>query len=135
MQTARCRPACALEGRRIVVLDDAPELTGTLCELFRSLGADAEPVTTCTQAMSVLSARHTDALVSDLVMPRADGYDIARWARMRPRFDALQLVALSGLGGLRPWLLAAACGFDVVLSKPADVDMLVLAVMMRKRAA
>jgi len=65
-----------------------------------------------------------DVVVSDIGLPGADGYEVARRVRQQPGMDRALLVALTGYGTDEDRRQARAAGFDHHLTKPADPDRL-----------
>jgi CheY-like chemotaxis protein len=92
------RPATApvpLHGRRVVVADDDPSVRTLLSNAFAELGATVLPARDGAEALDLAERHWPDALVSDTLMPKLDGFELCR--RLR------QDIALSDL----PVLLVA----------------------------
>jgi CheY-like chemotaxis protein len=63
-----------------------------------------------------------DAIVSDLKLPKIDGYELIRRVRRFPGLASVPAIALTGLGMKKDVDAALAAGFDAHMSKPADVN-------------
>jgi DNA-binding response OmpR family regulator len=67
--------------RRILALDDSPEITSLIREIFSSCGARVDCVDDGAKAMAMLQMADYDLIVLDLVMPRPDGWDVLGFLR------------------------------------------------------
>jgi CheY-like chemotaxis protein len=115
---------------RVLVVDDDEDVRILLIEMLRSAGFDAAAATTGLEALEEVRTQEYDVLVTDLLMPEADGLDVIKAARQAGR--AAAVVAISGGSprmpasiGLR---LCEAFGADRVLFKPFGKAELVAAV-------
>jgi two-component system OmpR family response regulator len=68
-----------LDGRRILVVDDSPEMTELLADFFTEQGASVAQANSGWAAMTHLKAGPFDLIVLDLVMPDPDGWSILRF--------------------------------------------------------
>ena len=62
-----------------------------------------------------------DVALLDIGMPGLDGYEVARRLREQPSLRHTRLIALTGWGQLDDKARAATAGFDLHLTKPADI--------------
>lgn len=60
----------------------------------------------------------------DVVLPRTDGYEVARRLRRLPHLGGLRLIAVTGYGRESDIQLALEAGFDHHLLKPVDCNTL-----------
>ncbi|MCE5327059.1 MAG: response regulator [Planctomycetaceae bacterium] len=70
-----------LRGKRVLVVDDWPEVTSLISEILSQSGAQVEAVTDGYQAIQLLSAQPYDLLILDLGMPHPDGWEILDFMR------------------------------------------------------
>jgi len=77
------RATGALDGIRILLVEDEPDSREMLAELFRTLGAEVYEAATACEGYRLLSHR-PDVLVSDIEMPDEDGYSLLRRVRELP---------------------------------------------------
>jgi CheY-like chemotaxis protein len=105
--------------RRILVVEDNPDLLDMACELLRGLGHAVAGVDTGEEALVQIKAAAFDMLLTDISLPGVSGIDVARQAlRLQP---ALKVVIASGYGA------PPAAGLDFpfgVLPKPYSLDQL-----------
>ena len=109
---------------RVVVADDNADSAATLSDMLRLLGHDVTTVADGEAAVAAAEAVRPDVIVSDIGMPRLNGYEVARQVRSRPWGGGVFLVALTGWGQADDRAKSAAAGFDHHLVKPVDPDAL-----------
>jgi PAS domain S-box-containing protein len=74
-------PVLALGGRRVLVVDDDTGVRESVSEILRADGALVTPVGNGREAIERLRAEHFDVVLSDVVMPEMDGYELFQAAR------------------------------------------------------
>ncbi len=80
------------------------------------------------EALEVLEREPVDAVISDLLMPRMDGYRLCHEVRHRERLCATPFILLTGTyDSPSDRELAEEVGADVYLTKPAATDVLLAA--------
>ena len=109
---------------RILVVDDKADNRAILGSFLRDLGFAVEEAADGAAAVAAASRTPPDAVFMDLVMPRMDGFEVARRLRERPEFEGLLLVALTGYGTSEDRRRSLGAGFDDHLVKPPGVEML-----------
>lgn len=62
--------------KRILVLDDAEQITDLIREIFQPLGAQVTCVGDGRTAMELIQLHDYDLILLDLIMPRPDGWDV-----------------------------------------------------------
>lgn len=72
-----------LEGLHILVVDDDLAVCHSVGDLLRAQGADVETATSGGVARDILTERTFDLVLSDVVMPDVDGYDLFIFIRER----------------------------------------------------
>ena len=100
---------------RILVVDDAATIRDVCAELIRDLGYEVNVVADAAEALARLRHERFDAVVTDIVLPAMDGWQlIAAAIREQPM---LRLVAMTGAGGEGDRERALALGVPL-LQKP-----------------
>ncbi len=129
------QPPCSLDGLRLLVVDDEPDLLNAFGALLEGEGAQVRLCTGAEEALAQAHAGAFDAVISDIAMPGRDGYWLAQQLRADPTTRALTLVAASGMAREVDRSRALAAGFDAHLGKPVDIDLLnnVLVAAFRQR--
>jgi CheY-like chemotaxis protein len=108
---------------RVLVVDDSEDTVVSCAELLRLYGHETRVARSGDEALAVLDGWEPDVALVDLWMPGMDGFELARWLRVRGTGAPL-LVAVTGLGTLSYRERAAEVGFDYFLVKPVDPDVM-----------
>jgi PAS domain S-box-containing protein len=112
----------SLSGVRVLVVDDDPEALGLSSIMLRNAGAEVKTAPSAFRAYEVAITWAPDVLVSDIAMPREDGFMLlgalrGELAKRRRRLPAIALTAHQTAENRRRALEA---GFDRYLTKPID---------------
>lgn len=107
----------------VVVVEDNPVARQVLVLLLGKLGARVTGTGTAEEGLETIARQEPDLVICDLGLPGGlSGYDLARQLRTRGELP-FSLVALTGDAAVaRENALSA--GFDQVLEKPADAEVL-----------
>jgi CheY-like chemotaxis protein len=111
-------PAQRGGARKILILDDDQEFLDTYSRILARLPSHPEVrVAVCaTRALALLEAEPFALLITDLRMPKIDGFQVLLSARRR--FPTLKTVAITGLGDQQYRARAYASGIDLYTEKP-----------------
>ncbi|MEW5801415.1 MAG: response regulator [bacterium] len=114
-------PAAHLQGKKVFIVDDNEHSRYILENFCREAQMVVlSKASSARAALDRLSGQSElpDLILSDIMMPDMDGYELARSIRKLERYNKIKLVALpsdSGSGAVRKLITA---GFDSYLSKP-----------------
>jgi signal transduction histidine kinase/ActR/RegA family two-component response regulator len=126
------QPAIAgeLAGVRMLVVDDEADGRDMLAHLLATHGARVIAVGSAEEALASLEADTPDILVSDIGMPRVDGYELMRRMRRsdRPALRGLPAIALTAFARLGDADKARAAGYSAHIAKPVEPGELIMAV-------
>ncbi len=86
-----------LGGKRILVVEDEPEIAALISEQLRSFGAEVESVGSGEEAIERLEQESFDALTLDIMLPGMSGFDVLEALRGDGRAAALPVVVVSVL--------------------------------------
>jgi len=127
----------ALDGLRILVVDDDPESLELVAELLEMNGAEVQRARGVTQAREVLLRFRADLVISDLSMPEGDGFDLIMEIRRLPAEAGGDTPAIAFSGSSDPLSRARALayGFQEYVPKPVDSFLLVNTVAALARRA
>jgi PAS domain S-box-containing protein len=114
-----------LQGLRVLVVDDDPGLCRSLSEILELDGCRVDTAHDGEEALARLAAGPCDVVLTDVVMPRMDGYELfVRLRELQPQLPVLMMTAFtydkdhiikrSRVQGLR----------SVIFKKPVDPDRL-----------
>ena len=107
---------------RIVLIVEDTEYCATLLEvaLLSLPGIELRVASTAQEALNLLDNETTNiaAMVTDLHMPRIDGFDLIALVRSLPRYLHLPILVISGDSDLNTPERLRSLGADAYLSKP-----------------
>jgi PAS domain S-box-containing protein len=111
-----------LNGLRVLFVDDQVDARELVSELLQVYGAEVIAVDSADNAIKAIEDSSPDVLVSDIGMPREDGYDLIRKIRAREAENGgrIPAVAVTGFAGSEHSRRALAEGFQRYLAKPID---------------
>jgi CheY-like chemotaxis protein len=118
----------------VLVVDDNRDAADTLSILVKIWGHDVRVAYDGAAAFALAAAERPDVLLLDIVMPKMDGFHLARHLRRQTRFQDTLLVAVTGYADevhRRLWEGA----FDHYLIKPVEPPALEKLLLERDRPA
>jgi PAS domain S-box-containing protein len=109
-------PDC-LRGITLMLVDDDREARELIRTILLQAGATVTACESAPLALDELRQTRTDAIITDIAMPRMDGYAFSREVRTRHELDGVKLIVLTAF----PAAAQAGEGmFDGYLTKPVD---------------
>jgi PAS domain S-box-containing protein len=127
---AAVQPLVALNGVRILVVDDEADARDLIATVLMEAGAEVETARSAAEGFELFKQFRPDVLVSDVGMPEEDGFSFIRRVRaLAPsegsRVPALALTAFAREGDRSQALTA---GFTAHVGKPVQPEVLASAV-------
>src|SRR5512145_1707539 len=108
---------------KILVAEDDPEARELLKLLLGGGDYDLIEATDGVEALDLLRTEHPDLLITDIVMPRMDGYELVRKLRQDQSLSRLKVIFCSASYHEREVReMARSLGVRNTLLKPYDVD-------------
>ncbi|MGA2149388.1 MAG: sigma-54 dependent transcriptional regulator [Bryobacteraceae bacterium] len=89
---------------RVLIVDDDERQRSALAAMLSDCDLDTQVAADGRDALERLIAFHADVIVSDLVMPRMDGFELLR--HLKERGDLTPAIALTGFGSMEKALSA-----------------------------
>jgi CheY-like chemotaxis protein/CHASE3 domain sensor protein len=124
LQVARDRDA-ALDGRRILVVEDDVRNIFALSSLLEPKGAAIEIARNGREAIESLTRNsNVDLVLMDIMMPEMDGLTAMREIRKRPEWKKLPIIALTAKAMRDDQEKCLAAGANDYIAKPLDVEKL-----------
>src|SRR5437762_4109325 len=129
MRTTAPPPAESADGAlNIVVVDDDARYREAAAEPFRSRGDSVVTTSDGLEALALCLRAPPDVVLSDVQMPRMDGWQLLRMIRARPSLASVPVVFLTSLGGEAERLLGYQLGVDAYIPKPYQPEELLVRV-------
>jgi len=110
--------------RRILVVDDNPDITLSLGMILQLHGNQVETAHDGVEALATAARFHPQVILLDLGMPKLDGYATCRRLREQPEGNNVVIIALTGWGQDEDRRRTREAGFDAHLVKPVEVGTL-----------
>jgi two-component system, OmpR family, KDP operon response regulator KdpE len=104
-----------MSDRRVLVVDDEPQILRALRVVLREAGFEAVEAATAEEALDRAAVRPPDAAIVDLVLPDGDGIEVCR--RLR-EWSQMPIIVLSAVGEEDEKVRALEAGADDYVVKP-----------------
>ena len=106
----------------VLVVDDSISVRRVVMRQLRSLGLEVEEVSDGVEALGKLSSRSYSMVLTDLEMPRMDGFELLSELRRSPTLAAMPVIVASTECRPATRRKALALGASAFLAKPIDQD-------------
>jgi CheY-like chemotaxis protein len=106
--------------RRILVVEDNPDVASTMRDFLQLSGHQVEIACTGNEGVRAAHVFHPDVVLCDLGLPGMDGFEVAAELRRDPETASAQIIAITGYGGDEDRRRSKEAGFDLHLTKPVD---------------
>ncbi len=124
------RKGRALDGVRVLLVEDEADTRTLLALLLKQEGAEVAQAATAEEALAQVTAFSPHLLLSDIGLPREDGYELIRKVRSSPLEAIRQIpaIALTAYATEKDRELALSAGYQLHLVKPVEPSELIEAV-------
>lgn len=106
----------------ILIVEDSPTQALQLQVLLERRGHEVVLAGDGVQALALLAGPRPGLVISDIVMPEMDGYELCRRIRAGADTADLPVLLLTALSDTHDLLAGLACGADAFLTKPYDEE-------------
>jgi two-component system CheB/CheR fusion protein len=110
---------------QILVADDNVSIARVLTAVLQAEGHTVKTAHDGVEAIDLMSNFRPDWVLLDISMPRADGFEVARFIRAQDWGASVKVVAITGMATKEYQKAAGKDDFDVHLVKPFDLDVVV----------
>lgn len=119
-----------LNGVDVLVVEDMDDTRALILRLLSDAGAQVREAATVQEALQAIESHAPDVLISDIGMPKTDGYQLIRTLRSRGfTAQSLPAVALTAFARTEDRSDALEAGYQLHLTKPVNAVVLVAAVI------
>lgn len=112
-------------GKHILIVDDYPDALDMWAIYLRAMGYEVSTAGDGLAALAQAEQLHPDAIILDLELPRISGFEVARRLRANPETEHIPLIAATGYSHVTQLDRARDAGFDQIVVKPCDPDVLI----------
>lgn len=120
--------AAAAAGERelpILVVDDSISVRKVVRRMLAAAGFEVQTAADGEEALALLRQQEFALAITDLEMPRINGYELIQQVRSRPAWKDLPILVLTTRVGERHVTLAQELGATGFLAKPVDEEKLI----------
>jgi PAS domain S-box-containing protein len=119
-----------LRGIRVMVIDDQPDARDLVARVLSECGAEVSCSDDAAKTLGIIESTRPHVLISDIGMPRVDGFELLRRVRAlgAGRGGALPAIALTAFARSEDRTRALRAGFLMHLSKPVEASELIASV-------
>lgn len=108
--------------KRVLVVDDDATIRRVLTLNFEAEGYEVSVAADGDEAVQLARSLHPDAVILDVMMPRADGYAVLRALRGSPQTDDIPVLLLSAQASDDEVFRGWQSGADCYVTKPFELD-------------
>ena len=108
---------------KILIVDDNPSNRSLLVQFLSYIGHSLREAVDGAEALALISTERPDLVITDILMPTMDGYELVR--RLRSASEIAHTPVIFWTAHFRERDardLAKECGVDYVLTKPCDLE-------------
>ncbi|HEY6250033.1 MAG TPA: response regulator [Candidatus Angelobacter sp.] len=102
------------------VVDDSMLIRHTVCRYLEELGCRVESATNGEEALEMLRDLHPHIIITDLQMPKMDGYQLIQALKNAPETSSIPIVILAAATSRAEKFLEARA--DFVVFKDIDIE-------------
>ena len=111
--------------KHILIVDDYADALDIWAIYLQSMGYRVSTAADGLSAVTMAEEQLPDLIVLDLELPGLTGFEVAQRLRATPATSPIPLIAATGYSHARQLDMARQSGFDAVVVKPCDPDLLV----------
>ncbi|MBN2056573.1 response regulator [bacterium] len=112
----------ASSARTIMVVDDDDQLKGLLRKSLEKAGYSVLTANDGVEGLELLKSEMPDLIISDVKMPRMDGWQFCRVVRSSCQLKAIPFIFLSVMNKVDERILGLKCGADAYVMKPFHMN-------------
>jgi DNA-binding response OmpR family regulator len=115
-----------LEGKRILLVDDDPDIVASIEAAFEPTGAIVESTGNGNKAVELCAANTPDLMILDMMLPGRSGFLVLEKVKARKPRDAKPFVVMiTGNPGGRHKVYAESLGVAAYFNKPFRMEKLI----------
>jgi len=107
-----------LLGKKILVVDDEPNIVRSLAYILKKEGYDVSTAKDGEQAMDMVRDSKPHLMILDVMMPRKSGYDVCEEVKSDPDLRDIHVMMLTAKGQVGDREIGLSKGADEYLTKP-----------------
>jgi DNA-binding response OmpR family regulator len=108
--------------RKIILIDDDPITIAMLAAALAKAGYDVFSARDGEAGLALVEREHPDLVVTDLLIPKSDGFGVCKRIREGPATASTKVVVISALRNPAMQREAKSCGADLFIEKPVNPE-------------
>lgn len=109
---------------KVLIAEDSMTQAMQLQHILEKNGYDATIVSNGSEALSAISKSKPMIVISDIIMPEMDGYELCRQIKSGESYRNISVILLTSLSQTQDVIKALQCGADKFITKPYDENQL-----------
>jgi len=114
--------------KRILLVEDTSHLSEEIADILRLEGYGVTIANDGLRALELLPASGFELIITDLLMPRMDGFELIRRVRSMASFSSIPILILSAKASEADRILGREAGADAFMEKPCKAHELVASI-------
>ncbi|HEX7474643.1 MAG TPA: response regulator, partial [Dehalococcoidales bacterium] len=106
--------------KRVIVVDDSRTQLEMLKYILENEGFEVTSFNNGPEALVALKKQVPDLIITDVIMPGMDGYELCRQIKSSPALSSVPVILLTSLSGPEDVIMALQCGASTFVTKPCD---------------
>ena len=106
----------------ILIAEDDPGIRLSVSDYLELSGYSVVAAENGEKALSMLEKYHPHLLISDVKMPRKDGFELVKSIRQLPEYRLLPVILLTECGNTTERIRGYQVGCDIYLPKPFEME-------------
>ncbi len=119
-----------LEGTRLLIVEDDPDLLEVLKEYFTRAGFEVVTTTNGDRAIEIINTNPPNVLLADVMIPGYDGWDLTKMVRKSPYegIKRMPVILMSSRNSMVDIAHGLKIGATAYICKPLEVEGIVFKV-------
>ena len=113
-----------MAGRKILVVDDDPEILNMLTTRLTKRGYEVSTAGDGVRALELAKRERPDLILLDVMMPGKSGWEVARALKGDPVTEKIKIVMVSAIGEQMNEMTSPIYGADAHIDKPFEFERL-----------
>ncbi len=103
---------------KILIVDDSATVREMVSEILKKGGLNVIEAINGTEAQEKMQEQVPDLVVTDIVMPEMNGYELCRWIKNHPKFKDIPVIMCTSKGEDFDRYWGIKQGADAYIAKP-----------------
>lgn len=113
-----------IKGLNILIVEDSPTQAISLKNILEKYECEIQLASDGVDALQKIQKQRPDIVISDIEMPRMNGYDFCRHVKADNALKSLPVILLTNLTDSMDVIRGIECGADSFLTKPCEINLL-----------